>query len=584
MRYFFLKHKRALKYSAAEDLPPFPEGILSNFSSEITVISFRPPPSALPKNQIIAVKDITAIDRFLNYADAEVLFWHLSDDSPLHPLIFWDVAHASPVNATFYVKESGLTNFFEKKYYSDQLRPVDFGAELSCYKKCNKLLAENDCGLTDWTFGIVTGPGDASKLNIVVKKILDLKLPTFEIIICGQPGENFKYLNQVKVIGENIPAPPIRITKKKNLIFQNAQYGNVCVLHDRVAFASNFLEAVTRHGDFYPLSTFQSIYFLDKFNIAPCRYSDIGFPTAYDPVIFSYNVTLDELSPFSPTLNPYIESFNFCYANPLRHEPHQYPTGSLYICKKSVWNFCQQNEELFWCDFEDVEFGIRMAHNGIPSKINPYSLTQSITARPLLLGIGGSVFFCTDEGKTVSRKSFLNIFGIFPKPLYEVTLDEAQQKLNRFCQHYKIPTMNVAQNSFKKLDLMLRILRLIKISPVRKMVSKFIDDYFNLILHDQLTPGEKEAVLRAAMHMDFPKVNKVIINRFIYHITLHPYGKIYPNSANDLLAHPLAATRFFSFLSAVAMRLFKPELASIRLPLKELANAIHSSTPITTDL
>ncbi len=62
-----------------------------------------------------------------------------------------------------------------------------------------------------------------------------------------------------------------------------------------------------------------------------------------------------------------------------------YPTGSLYICRKDVWNACPLDESLHWVEYEDIEHALR-ASRGYSNRVNPFGITQSVTSRALLGG------------------------------------------------------------------------------------------------------------------------------------------------------------------------------------------------------
>ncbi|MFH7451025.1 hypothetical protein RA279_29515, partial [Pseudomonas syringae pv. tagetis] len=51
----------------------------------------------------------------------------------------------------------------------------------------------------------------------------------------------------------------------------------------------------------------------------------------------------------APSVFPDVDLSGFCYASPMRYNiDASYPTGSLYICRKVVWNACPLDESLHW--------------------------------------------------------------------------------------------------------------------------------------------------------------------------------------------------------------------------------------------
>ncbi|MBN0189658.1 hypothetical protein JTL49_35720, partial [Pseudomonas aeruginosa] len=93
-----------------------------------------------------------------------------------------------------------------------------------------------------------------------------------------------------------------------------------------------------------------------------------------------------------------------------------YPTGSLYVCRKEVWNAYPLDEALFWVEFEDIEQGIRAGKAGVPSRVNPFGITQSITSRALL-GVRSPVEMANGKLGHTSP----NLFSLLrKKPLFKV--------------------------------------------------------------------------------------------------------------------------------------------------------------------
>ncbi|NLA18961.1 hypothetical protein GPU89_20440 [Burkholderia cepacia] len=124
----------------------------------------------------------------------------------------------------------------------------------------------------------------------------------------------------------------------------------------------------------------QSLYFDDKLNMVPRRYSDIGIShrvRGQSERGVMRNEGVERASEFAPAVLALTERSSFFSHNALRYDQTSYPTGSMYICKKSVWLSCPQNENLHWIEFEDLEHAYRASDMGIPSRVNPYGVTQS---------------------------------------------------------------------------------------------------------------------------------------------------------------------------------------------------------------
>ena len=241
---------KKLNYPTAKELPALAwEGI--DLPEDSVIVSFREnaayPPTMIKKN-------FHACQRILDLPETKnLVLIGLEIDSPLAPLIFWDLLHKLPVNAKIIVIDrTDRPAYLQRKYFSDSLQLLHQDDKHLVLQKTKPLLVENAAGLDRWSFGIPVGPEDATGLNAVVKRILELNIPEKEIILCGRPGANFKYWQQVRIVGEDIPAPPVRICAKKNALAQAARFENICILHDRVFLPKDFYEGIQRFGDFFP--------------------------------------------------------------------------------------------------------------------------------------------------------------------------------------------------------------------------------------------------------------------------------------------------------------------------------------------
>jgi len=98
----------------------------------------------------------------------------------------------------------------------------------------------------NFTFGIITSEPESSRVDTIIKSIEDENIPNYEIIIVG--GNN--------KIGKNIIHIPFDenqkrmwITKKKNIISNEAKYENIVFLHDYVCLVPGWYEGHLKFGD-----------------------------------------------------------------------------------------------------------------------------------------------------------------------------------------------------------------------------------------------------------------------------------------------------------------------------------------------
>lgn len=491
-----LVHSTQLGYASANQLPFLPSEI-EELRNNATIISFR----SIRKNKPDLIKkNFHACERLIDITGENLIFFGIESDSPLAPLILWDAAHALPVGGTILLAGETLEkSYLERGYYNDGLVVERKNSTGTLLRKVKILPAEIDSGLNRWSFCIPTGPEDATLLNVVVKRILELNIQEKEILLCGRPGGNFKYWDQVRIVGEDISAPPVQISRKKNRLAQEARYENLCILHDRVFLPRDFYHAIQKFGDNFSITTFQCLYFDDKWNALPRRYSDIGmFMSPIDGVPLGLSRgSGNNLSPFSPSVFPEFEATGFIYSNARRYERERYyTTGSLYLAKRSVWLKCPQDDSKVWAEFEDIEHSHRASLMGIPSRVNPYGLTQSIIGRPIMT-IGGRVSYEETNGKIKQSASMPWLLALPRKPFIKLSTTEAYRRLNLFAQKYvlgktwTLPEQNNT-NSSTWLNYVGRLVLEAKFPFRRESIREFINDYERWVLLDQLPYTRKQ--------------------------------------------------------------------------------------------
>jgi hypothetical protein len=500
MKVTLLKHHKSLGfgYLSTRVLSEMPVNLqLAHDCSNL--VSFRGnrkvKPGEVIKNLHAAVRPISM------FGEGSYCFFGIQSDSPLAPLLLWDAAHFLRVGQRLTVIEDGpIPCYLDREYFRACLTPVGRSATMITYEKVAKLPAESDNDLDSWTFGIPVGPGDATVLNAVVKRVLEIDIPNKEIILCGTPGKNFSYLSQVRLVGEDITTPPLQICKKKNRIALEAKYNNLVILHDRVFLPKHFGEMVRRFGPHYPLMTLQSMFFDNRISMHPRRYSDYGI--AMGEIAQGQqglHRTSRAATSIAPSIFPEIERGIFAFANPMRFTKDRiYSTGSMYICRKKVWNAYPLDESLHWIEFEDIEHGIRSGNAGVPTRVNPFGITQSITSRPLL---GARSALERVNGKIgYTSPNFISL--LIKKPLIKVSTSDALAGLRTFmnkysvdCNDFIIPTGLKEMRARTWVELINRVVKQSTFNNDIESVRQFIADFEKFILLDQLPYTEHETIL-----------------------------------------------------------------------------------------
>jgi len=100
-----------------------------------------------------------------------------------------------------------------------------------------------------FTFGIITSQGSQQFLKEIVDSIRIQAIPTYEIIIVGGSVS----IEGCKRVSFDETVKSGWITKKKNIIFREAAYENIVVMHDYVCLCEGWYEGFLRHGDSFQL-------------------------------------------------------------------------------------------------------------------------------------------------------------------------------------------------------------------------------------------------------------------------------------------------------------------------------------------
>ncbi|WP_017694165.1 hypothetical protein [Enterobacter hormaechei] len=468
-----LSHRRALRYPACREALDM-HVLAAECPPDTIVITFARAPAPARK--------LDACCRLQEVPDGDVVLTHF-DTTPLYALLFWDIALHMAVGRCLYLQQSDcIVRLLERSWYRKAFRAEKRSpGGVIRFTKVASLPAEADRGLGEWSFCIPTGNGDPTALNLCVARILELALPVYEIILCGLPAAGFRYWSQVRIVGEDIAASPLHITRKKNLLARTARYPNLCILHDRVLLPRNFYTAVQRFGDDFPLTGFQSFWFAGTGQTLPLRYSDFGVATQLP-------------APEWPATRPSREEIT-CLADLPLYAQHparsdfsrDYLTGSLYLCKRSVWAHIPQNEALFWQDYEDLEQAFSAAQAGIPSRINPYTLTQSLSYRSVMHYMG-RLSGITRSGRPVSERPW-GTFLLPRRPHLPVREAEGHHRLRQFAARYTTDALKdsipPSLPGIQRYRLIIRLLW-----AARGNTDSLLNDWYQLILCESPVPDE----------------------------------------------------------------------------------------------
>lgn len=574
-----LQHDPRLGFPVSKKLPALSH-LNFDHANNPTVITFRDSGNIKPHS---ILQNVNGCSRFLSLPKGDLVFCGIESDSSLAPLILWDAAHQLPVGACITIAEDYLSSaYLERDYFKTSFSLVKRDHQQLTLRKTAPLLAEKDAGLNRWSFCIPTGPGDATGLNVVVKRILELAIPEKEILLCGRPDKNFLYWDKVRIVGEDIPAPPVWITRKKNVLAQEARFENLCILHDRVFLPLNFLEAIKNFGDYFPFAAFQSLWFDDLLNLSPVRYSDYGCASeGHQADIVSADQN-NQVSHFTPSLFAEVERQNFKSGNPIRNQPGSYLTGSLYIVKRHVWLHTPQNEQLYWAEFEDIEHGKRCNANGIPHQVIPGAFTQSLFARPILYPAGYSNYFSA-KGLSCYTRLTLPLPVSQLKPLIKISEVDANKRLAQFIAKYCNDSNAQFANESNSLQKIIAAVYSAELPYNQSAISAFVNDIERDVLCDQMGYGSKRwLVEQFNEHHSRAKINfSRHFSELIFQFAQRPRGRRFYNSLLEYFPKRGWLIKIGSWFSAWRLSRMNGDFLYHPGGLRGYYNAILSSTPFS---
>lgn len=208
-----------------------------------------------------------------------------------------------------------------------------------------------DNEINQWTFGMVTNGKRKDFIEKAIKSIRGLNVPQYEIILCGTYYGEIK--NDINYIHFTEHDDKGWITKKKNLICENASYENIVVIHDRIYFDREWFIGMKNYENYFDVLSCPVILFLKNGKTITSNWETLkeGFKLEDDKKLFHTNGALDFSDWDKNAIIP----------------------GPLIILKKHIWSLEKWNENLFWGEAEDIEYSHRQHRSGIMIRLNSYS-------------------------------------------------------------------------------------------------------------------------------------------------------------------------------------------------------------------
>jgi hypothetical protein len=180
----------------------------------------------------------------------------------------------------------------------------------------------------NFTFGIITTPQSCGFLQILVDSITEQNIPNFEIIVVG--GINAVDDDVLKVIPFDESKKKMWITKKKNIVTENAKYENIVFMHDYVKLEPGWYDGFLKFGDDFNVC-------MNKVkNFDGTRFRD--WTLCFRDVEFLNN--REWLIPYSMTTLSHL----------------MYISGAYWVAKTEFMKKYPLDESLSWGESEDIEW------------------------------------------------------------------------------------------------------------------------------------------------------------------------------------------------------------------------------------
>jgi hypothetical protein len=206
----------------------------------------------------------------------------------------------------------------------------------------------------EFTFGIITDGFSDIYIEQIIDSIRKNYIEKYEIIIVGNTKIN--KTNNIIIIYFDETIKNKWITRKKNIIIENAKYENIVLLHDYIIFDNNWYNGFIKFGN--------------NFDICINKIINKNGKRFRDYTLFPLNIPNLPLIYHQRCLLPY-DFYNIEKTN-----KYLYISGSYYVIKKHIANKYKLNEDLTWGEGEDYEFCLRIQKDNILIKCNQYSIVK----------------------------------------------------------------------------------------------------------------------------------------------------------------------------------------------------------------
>jgi hypothetical protein len=195
----------------------------------------------------------------------------------------------------------------------------------------------------DFTFGIVTSGLNDEFLSRIINDIKCLNIINYEIIIVGGNTE-FEGTTHIKF---DESQKPMWITRKKNIITENAKYENIVYTHDYITFDRSWYEEFLKFGN--------------NFSVCMNRINNTDGSRYRDWVLWPGDPNWEKENGYynNIQINNFISDFIIPYSCK-ELSKFMYISGAYWVAKKELMLEFPINENLIWGQGEDVDWSMRV--------------------------------------------------------------------------------------------------------------------------------------------------------------------------------------------------------------------------------
>lgn len=201
-----------------------------------------------------------------------------------------------------------------------------------------------------FTFGIITNGESRANLDIVLSSIEYLQIPdeNYEVIIVGGNKDYISDNGLLKIISFDETKKKAWITRKKNIITENAKFDNIVYMHDYIIFSKDWYDGFKKFGN--------------RFDLCMTPIQNADGTRFRDWTLWPHDITSDGSANLNALLPYDVTDLS----------KYMYFSGAYWIAKKKVMQEFSLDETLSWGESEDIKWSkqVRKKYN---FKLNPYS-------------------------------------------------------------------------------------------------------------------------------------------------------------------------------------------------------------------